>query len=173
MTFDEVYQKLAAKFPKAILERGETKPDPFIKIDPTQVREIITFLRDDLHFETIGNLCGVDYPAVPALVVAYHLVSYTHKRVVCLKAFLPREGEPTIPTISDLFKAANWFEREAYDMYGVRFTGHPDLRRILMPEDWVGYPLRKDFSTPDYYNGMPVPLFFEDNSGNGASKGDH
>ena len=79
-----------------------------------------------------------------------------------MKAYLPREGTPSIATISDIYKAANWHERETYDMFGIQFTGHPDHRRILCPEDWVGHPLRKDYVAPDYYNGMPVPLYFEE-----------
>lgn len=161
MTFDEVFQKLQTKYPAAVLEKGDTKPEPFIKVSPEAIHDLILFLRDELHFETLGDLCGVDYPALPALCVVYHPVSYTHKMSVRLKAFLPRTEAPTIASITDIFKAANWLEREAYDMFGIRFTGHPELRRILMPEDWVGYPLRKDFVTPDYYNGMPVPLYFE------------
>jgi len=166
MTFEDVFAKLQQKFPTGILEKVDTKPEPYLKVNPAQIVEILRCLRDDLHFETLGDLCGVDYPALPALVIAYHPTSYTHKLVVCLKAYLPREGSPEMPSVTSLFKAANWFEREAYDMFGVRFSGHPDMRRILMPEDWEGFPLRKDFVTPDYYNGMPVPLFFEDKEEN-------
>ena len=173
MTFDEVFQHLQSQFPSAILERGETKPDPFIKIETTQIHEVIRHLKHDLHFETLGSISGIDFPKLPAYAVAYHLVSYTHKLAVCLKVFLPREENVAVPSICDLYKAANWLERETFDMYGIRFSGHPDLRRLLMPPDWEGYPLRKDFVTPDFYNGMPVPLVFEDHvtpSSEGAVK---
>ncbi len=162
MNFDDIQKHILAKFPKAILERQETKPDPSLKIAPDQIHSVVKYLRDELNFETLGNLSGVDYPSLPALCAVYHPVSYTHKLVVCLKVYLPREEAPRIASICDLYKAANWMERETYDMYGIHFDGHPDHRRILMPNDWVGYPLRRDYVTPDYYNGMPVPLYFDD-----------
>src|SRR5688572_20193331 len=99
MTFDDVHKAIAAKFPSAVLEKMETKPDPSLKIDPKQIHAVVKFVRDELKFETLGNLGGVDYPALPALCVAYHPVSYTHKMVICLKAYLPREGEPRIQSI--------------------------------------------------------------------------
>lgn len=160
MNFGEVYQSLLAKFPSAILERAEPKPDPFIKVDPKSIGPILTFLRSELKFESLACISGVDYPAENQLAVVYHMASYQHKLVLALKAFLPRTGTASMPSVTSLFKSANWLERETYDMYGVQFDGHPDLRRILLPEDWVGYPLRKDYVTPDYYNGMPVPLEF-------------
>jgi NADH-quinone oxidoreductase subunit C len=162
MTFDEIFQKLQTKFGAAIQGKEDTKPDPAIKVDGAKIREIITYIKTDLQFETLGSLGGVDYPALPALCVAYHPQSYTHKMIICLKVYLPRNDSASVPSISDIFKAANWMERETYDMFGINFTGHPDHRRILCPEDWVGYPLRKDYATPDYYNGMPVPLYFEE-----------
>jgi NADH-quinone oxidoreductase subunit C len=162
MTFDEIHKAITTKFPSAVLEKQDTKPDPSLKIDPKQIHAVIKYLRDELNFESLHNLGGIDYPAIPALCVAYHPFSYTHKLFVCLKVYLPREGEPHVQSICDLFKAANWMERETYDLFGIRFDGHPDHRRILMPPDWEGYPLRKDYVVPDYYNGMPVPLYFDD-----------
>ena len=82
--------------------------------------------------------------------------------MVALKVYLPREEAPKVRSVTDLYKSGNWMEREAYDLFGIHFEGHPDHRRILMPPDWVGAPLRKDYVTPDYYNGMPVPLFFDE-----------
>ncbi len=161
MNFDGVVQKLQQKFSGAV-ERIDSKPEPHVKVAPEKIHDVIQFLRDDLSFETLGDLCGMDYPAQNQLGLVYHAASYAHRMSLRLKIFLPRQGEPEAQTVTDLFKAANWFEREAFDMYGIRFKGHPDLRRILMPSDWEGYPLRKDFKTPDYYNGMPVPLYFDD-----------
>lgn len=163
MTFDEIYDKLLAKFPTAILEKGQTKPDGYIKVAPDAIHDVVSYMKNVLHFETLGSISGLDYPKEPAsYCVAYHVVSYTHKTAVCLKVFLERKEGVSVRSICDLYKAANWLERETYDMYGIEFTGHPDQRRILMPLDWQGFPMRKDYVTPDYYNGMPVPLFFGD-----------
>ena len=164
MNFEEIQIKLQSALPSALLGVEETKPDKSFKIKPENISEVVRYFREELKFETLGDLCAIDYPALPAFCVAYHLQSYVHRSVVCLKCYLPREEKISIPSITPLFKAANWLEREAYDMVGIQFTGHPDLRRILCPEDWTGHPLRKDYVTPDYYNGMPVPLYFEDSN---------
>lgn len=165
MNFEDIQAKVQASFPAAVVGIEENKPDKAIKIKPENIIEVVRYFRDELQFETLGDLCAVDYPALPAFCVVYHLQSYTHKMIVCLKCYLPREDKTSLPSITPLFKAANWFEREAFDMVGIHFSGHPELRRILCPEDWVGHALRKDYKTPDYYNGMPVPLYFEDLSG--------
>lgn len=162
MTFDDVFSKLSAKFPKGILAKEETKPDASIKVDPSAIHEVLKFMRDELNFETLHMVSGVDYPSLPALCVVYHPGSYHHKMIVPLKVYLPRTDDAKVTSVTDLYKAANWHERETYDMFGIQFLNHPDHRRILCPEDWKGFPLRKDYVTPDYYNGMPVPLYFED-----------
>ena len=87
--------------------------------------------------------------------VVYHLLSYTHGHTFALKVHLPRE-EARVATVESVWRVANWHEREAYDMFGIAFTGHSDLRRILLPDDWIGHPLRKDWVDPDFYNGMHV-----------------
>ena len=173
MNFDAVFDALKKRFPSQILSKEETKPDPFIKVDPKAIQEILLYMRDQLQFETLGSISGIDYPAQKALAVAYHPTSYTHKLVICLKAFLGRDDTAALPSAVPVFQAADWLERETFDMYGIRFTGHPDLRRMLMPSDWQGYPLRKDYVTPDYYNGMPVPLYFEDPQDAPEAKGVH
>lgn len=170
MNFEEVFQKLSARFSGAVT-KGETKPDPFVVVPKEKIVEVVEFLNKELHFETLGSLGGADYPKTNTFEVVYHMVSYAHKMIVCLKVILPRENGVSVPTLSHVFKGANWMERETYDMYGISFTGHPDHRRILCPEDWVGYPLRKDFQTPDYYAGMPVPLYFSDDQVGATEEG--
>ncbi len=132
-----------------------------------QLVEICTFLRDDprLRFDLLNCISGVDYLETdpkkvakagfePHLEVVYHLSSFTHRHRFVVKLILPRwkdnvEGQlPEVPTVSHVWSAADWHERETYDMYGIVFTGHPDLRRILLAEDWEGYPLRKDYEYP-------------------------
>jgi NADH-quinone oxidoreductase subunit C len=85
--------------------------------------------------------------------VVYHLFSYTHNQQIVLKVDLPRDN-PKIPTVEGVWKVANWFEREVYDLFGVIFDGHSDLRRIMLPEDWTGYPLRKDYVEQEEYDGI-------------------
>jgi len=160
MTTDEIYTHLKEKFGDSLLGLEEGPFQKALKIEPAKNSEVIHYIKDHFQFETLGDLCAVDYPSIPAFAVVYHLQSYQHKAVLRLKCYLPRNETAELPSISHLFKAANWLEREAFDMMGIRFSGHPELRRILCPEDWEGHPLRKDYQTPDYYNGMPVPLYF-------------
>ena len=87
---------------------------------------------------------------------AYNLFSLEKNQYIEVRVEVDREN-PTIPTVEGLWKAAEWHERESYDLFGINYEGHSDLRRILLPNDWEGYPLRKDFVTPEFYNGMPVP----------------
>jgi NADH-quinone oxidoreductase subunit C len=110
---------------------------------------VMSYLRDDqiLAFNVMMDLFGVDYlemGGTERFAVIYNLYSMTQGHRLMVRAFIP-EQEATIDTVSSVYPAANWAEREAYDQYGIRFTGHPDLRRILNPDDFIGYPLRKDF----------------------------
>ena len=98
-------------------------------------------------------MSGVDYLKDNKIQVVLHLYSYTHRHQIVAKVDVPRDN-PTMPSVEGLWKAANWQEREIYDLLGVVFTGHPDLRRLLMPEDWIGHPLRKDFVEPEEYHGI-------------------
>ena len=84
------------------------------------------------------------------------LFSLEEKHYIEVRVEVDRDN-PIIPTVESIWKAANWHEREAYDLFGIKYEGHSDLRRILLPNDWEGYPPRKDFVTPEFYNGMPVP----------------
>jgi NADH-quinone oxidoreductase subunit C len=86
----------------------------------------------------------------------YHLYSFALNQKLVVKVLVPKSN-PVVPTVSDVWATANWHEREAFDMFGMTFEGHPDLRRILCPEDWEGYPLRKDYKVQEFYNGMKVP----------------
>jgi NADH-quinone oxidoreductase subunit C len=100
-------------------------------------------------------LTGVDWPDKSEIHVVVHLFSYTHKHRVVLKVALPRESA-TMPTLSTVWSAANWQERECWDLLGVHFEGHPDLRRIMLPDDWEGHPLRKDYKQKAEYHGIPT-----------------
>ncbi len=150
-----IHSRLRDKFADKILSVEESVKDPFAVVDGAAIRELCTYLRDDegLSFDVLTNQAGVDYKAEGHVEVVYHLYSYKHRHYVILKVRVPRDAAE-IPSVESVWKAANWLEREIFDLLGVHFVDHPDLRRILMPEDWVGHPLRKDFVEPEEYHGI-------------------
>ena len=158
MTPQEVSEKIKATFSDAILEvKVEGVVDPYIKIVPAKISEVAHFLRDDadLQFDFLMCLSGVDY-GKNLLGVVYNLFSMKKRHKITLKVEVPTD-KAEVPSVVSVLPSANWHEREAYDLFGIVFTGHPDLRRILLPDDWEGHPLRKDFKVPEFYQGMKVP----------------
>jgi NADH-quinone oxidoreductase subunit C len=149
----QIYERVKERFGERVLEISDKKPDPFAVIDPAAVVEIGTFMRDDpeLGMDCLSNQSGVDYK--DRIEVVYHFFSYSKRHGAVLKIKLPRE-DPKVATLEEVWHSANWMEREIFDLLGVTFEGHSDLRRILMPEDWVGFPLRKDFVEPMEYHGI-------------------
>ncbi len=129
--------------------------DPWVRLAPGVLSEACRLLRDDPEtaFDCLSCLSGVDYREDGEIEVVYHLYSYRHRHGIVLKARTPRDGA-VLPSVEGVWKAAEWHEREVYDLLGVRFEGHPDLRRVLMPEDWQGHPLRKDYVEPEEYHGI-------------------
>jgi NADH-quinone oxidoreductase subunit C len=154
-----IHERLVAAFGERITAVNLDVASPFAVVATDSIVDVATFCRNerDLSFDNLMCLSAVDYPkeTPPRMEVVYHLLSYTHGHVFALKVHLPRE-EPRMPTVEAVWRVANWHEREAYDMFGIAFTGHSDLRRILLPDDWIGHPLRKDWVDPDFYNGMHV-----------------
>lgn len=144
--------------------RGETT----VLLALGSLLEACTALRDapNLRYDFLEDVTAVDWPErEPRFDVIYQLVSTETGASLRLKAQVGGEDdpEPEVPTVSEIWPTANWFEREVFDFFGIRFAGHPDLRRILMPSDWVGYPLRKDypltgFALPEPHWGGQVPL---------------
>ena len=158
MTPHEISEKLKASFSERIVEvKAEGVPDPYVKIAPAAVLEVAEFLRadPDLEFDFLMCLSGVD-SGKGILGVVYHLYSMTKRHKITIKADVPRD-QATVPSVSSIWPTADWHEREAFDMLGIAFAGHPDHRRILLPEDYPGHPLRKDFKVPEFYQGMKVP----------------
>jgi NADH-quinone oxidoreductase subunit C len=155
MNSAEIVTHLRERFTDAIGDFAETAADPFVFVAPTAIRAVCQHLKDnqDLGFDSLSNLSGVDYPKESVIQVVYHLYSYRHRHTMVLKVNASRDA-PVVQSISDVWRAANWLEREVFDLLGVEFEDHPDLRRILMPEDWPGHPLRKDFVEPDEYHGI-------------------
>jgi len=150
-----IYERLQSRFGELISGSDLEAKDPWIAIAPAAIADVSRFLHDekDLAFDSLSNLTGVDLKADNLLQVVYHLYSYPHRHKIVLKASVPRD-EAVMPTVEVVWKAANWLEREVYDLVGIEFSGHSDLRRILMPEDWIGHPLRKDFVEPEEYHGI-------------------
>lgn len=136
---EDIIPILKDKFPDINLD-AQTQ---CVIVDASQLKELCLFLKENFGFEYLANLTAIDYKDKLGLVYIFY--SFKSKNKVSLKVFLERNN-PSIESIADIFCAANWHEREAYDLMGVNFTGHPDLRRILLPDDWQGYPLRKDYA---------------------------
>ena len=137
---------LQERFAEEILETHAFRGDETVVVRPDRILDILRFLRDEpsLSYDFLTDLCGVHYPEKEYLFeVVYHLYSFAHNRRLRVKARLGEDGR--ITSVTSLMPAANWLEREAYDMVGIHFEGHPDLRRILMPDGFEGHPLRRDY----------------------------
>ena len=173
MTSADIIAALEQKFGAKIKQKKTDAIDPFVVVEPVDLLEICRHLRDDhaLKFDVLNCISGTDYfepdakkaPKAgfePHLEVVYHFSSFTHKHRIVFKVLLPRwkgdkAGElPEVPSVVPLWNTADWHERETYDLCGVRFVGHPDLTRILLSDDWVGHPLRKDYEFPLEYHGI-------------------
>ncbi len=139
---------LQDKFPDEVVEVVEFRGDTTIEVKPERIVEIMTALKDghDTGFKYLSMIAGMDYsPASPRFGVVYNLYSHKHHGRITLKTRLADDQAPAIDSVSSVWSTAIWHEREAYDMMGIRFNGNPDLRRILMPGDFVGHPQRKDY----------------------------
>ncbi len=154
-----IHERLSTRFGDRVTGVNLEVASPYAVVAQDAIVEVASFCKSDpaLAFDNLMCLSAVDYPkeAPPRMEVVYHLLSYRHDHTFALKVHLPREN-PTVPTLEGIWGVANWHEREAYDMFGIVFTGHSDPRRILLPDDWIGHPLRKDWQDPDFYNGMHV-----------------
>lgn len=168
-------ERLKEQFSDRIVGGRLDAMDPWIEAAASALPDVCRYLRDelDLRFNLLNCITAVDYfqPEAkkaakagwdPHLELIYHLSSLVYKHRLVLKTCLPRwqdgvEGRlPEVPSVAPIWRTADWHEREVYDLCGVRFTGHPDLRRILCPEDWRGHPLRKDYQMPAEYHGIRV-----------------
>ncbi len=122
-------------------DRGELT----LEIAPAKIASICGFLKYDQKFNRLSTVTAVDrYPVEPRFEVVYHLHSVGRNERVRLKCRVPG-ADPEIESVTPVWRGAGWYEREAFDLFGIRFRGHPDLRRIMMPDDWEGHPLRKDY----------------------------
>jgi NADH-quinone oxidoreductase subunit C len=155
MKAEEIAGLLAEKFGTKILESKSEVLLPFSVVEPSEFLAVCQFVRSDerLQMDHLECLSGVDYK--DRIEVVYTVYSMKHHHRFTLKVRLPREN-PRVHSVESIWRVANWHEREAFDMLGVVFEGHSDLRRILCPDDWEGHPLRKDYVFPKSYRDMPV-----------------
>ena len=173
MTSQEIVTLIEQRFGDKLKEKNLEAIDPWFAVEPSALAEIAQFCRDDerLRLDSLQCISGVDYfepdpkkakkaGFEPHLEVVYHLYSFKFKHKIVLKVMLPRwkndqPGQiPEVPSVVPVWPAADWHEREVYDLSGVNFIGHPGLVRILCPEDWEGHPLRKDYQFPEEYHGI-------------------
>lgn len=163
MIIQEIYKKLLERFQGVTMElvdgaknaAGNTVVgDASLVVPVDKIREICETLRvmDQFSFDCLSSLTAVDRK--DKFEVVYHLFSYKHRHEVALKALLPREDQAHLETVESVWACANWYEREVFDLFGIRFDGHSDLRRIMMPDDWIGHPLRKDYKEEADYQGI-------------------
>jgi NADH-quinone oxidoreductase subunit C len=148
--------RLLSRFGDAIGELSGDRPDnASVTVATPSIAEVCRFAKSErgLELDCLSNLSGVDYPKRNVIQVVYNLYSYTHRHGIALKVDAARDN-PIVPSVAAVWSHAEWQEREVFDLLGVVFEGHPDLRRILMPEDWPGHPLRKDFVEPEVYHGI-------------------
>lgn len=157
---------LRERFAGDILDVTEHRGQTAAVVRPEAIEAVCRGLRDDQGFGFLSQITAVDWPErEPRFDVVYHLLSLETRATIRLKVRVGDEDTPNpdVPTVTTVWPTANWFEREVYDLFGIRFTGHPDLTRILMPPDWVGHPLRKDypltgFRLPEPHWGGQIPF---------------
>ncbi|MFQ3591175.1 MAG: NADH-quinone oxidoreductase subunit C, partial [Chloracidobacterium sp.] len=149
---DNFIAGLRAAFQEDIKEAVTSNGQQILRVVPERARDLLWYLRYDaaIRFDLLTDVTAVHYPDRKAFEVVYQLYSIPENRRLRVKAELPEEQ--SIYTVCDIWATANWLEREVYDMFGIRFEGHPDLRRILLPEGWVGFPLRKEYPVEYRHN---------------------
>jgi NADH-quinone oxidoreductase subunit C len=164
MILEEIKALLTEKFGEDIIQGTETTGlQPALLITPDRIAEVCLELRDNpkTYFDFLACLTGVDYGKESSRFgVVYHLSSIPYQTQITLKISKENNRDlnelPTFESVSAVYKTAEWHEREAYDLVGIFFENHPDLRRILLPDDWEGYPLRKDYANAEFYKGIKI-----------------
>ncbi len=153
---EEIAKALETEFKDAVLDSNvKNSKFPHVVVEVSRLNDICKFLLNDDHmaFDFLSAIAGVDKG--DEFEVVYIIHSYLRNHSFAIKTRVPRSG-PRVPSVCDLWAAANWHERETYDLMGIIFEGHPDLRRILLPQDWEGHPLRKDYKYPKSYDGIEL-----------------
>jgi len=162
MTFQEIKELIIQEFgEEAVVAENLTGIQPVLTVVKDRLPSIAEFLwrNEKTYFDYLSCITAIDNPKTDTIEVVYNFYSIPYNHHLTLRVDTPRGDEqnlPRVPTLSTIFKTANWHEREAFDLFGIVFEGHPDLRRILLPADWEGYPLRKDYKEQEYYHGIKV-----------------
>lgn len=164
MSIEEYKEIITSKFGESAVLGVDLQATPNSLIVPAQlIHDICLELHTypDCYFDFLSCITGIDNgPEIKTMEVVYNLYSIPFDLKLMIKVSLPRneEGEdlPEVPTVSSIWRTADWHEREIFDLVGIRFSGHPDLRRILLPTDWEGHPLRKDYKNLEKYHGIIV-----------------
>jgi NADH-quinone oxidoreductase subunit C len=139
-------ERLRARFPEAVLDLAMAVDVPTATLDPARLLEVARFLRDELGFNVPVLATGIDWQ--DRIEVVWHVLRMETGELLALKVALDRD-EPRVASLTPVWRGMDWHEREAFDLLGVLFDDHPDLRRILLPDDWEGFPLRKDYTAID------------------------
>ncbi len=173
-SFEEISELLKNNFSDIQFEfHPEAKFEPYILVPANKIDTVCLFLRDnnELYFYSLINLSAVDdfngnkikddqgneIMQGGTMSIYYHLESIKFRHKLLVKVIVDRDN-PSVNSVTSIWNCANWHEREAFDLFGINFNNHPDLRRILMPYDWeFGHPLKKDYQNPEFYQGMKVP----------------
>ena len=152
MTREELLAVVSMQVPG--MQPGTNKQYPEVIVSAAQIHELAQQLKSHpgTAFDYLFNETAADRK--DGFHVIYHITSTLHKHSIMVKVILPDKANPVISTVSDVWKAAEFYEREIFDLFGIKFENHPDLRRILMPGDWEGHPLRKDYQDPETYRGI-------------------
>ena len=159
MDFSEIKNLIIQKFGEEVIIGESSIQQPQLFILPQTLTKVCSFLyeNEQTYFDFLSCITGLD-TGNNSFEVIYHLYSIPYNHTVILKVILEKSIHPIpqIDTVSHIWAAANWHEREIFDLIGIEFIGHPDLRRILLPHDWQGHPLRKDYQTPETYHDIKV-----------------
>ncbi len=155
MNTQEITEIIKSRFAEAVVSVVLEGSHPFVQVRPENLTALCAFLKEDkgLQFDLLRCVTAIDWPAKNAIEVSYDLISTAHSHTIAVKVILDRSN-PRVESVSSIWATANWHEREAFDLMGVFFDHHPGLRRILMPEDWPGHPLRKDYQDIVEYHGL-------------------
>lgn len=164
MTLEDIKLLLTEKFGTGVVTGEETGGlQPALLINPADIVKVCLELRNNpgTYFDMLSSITGVDYGAeANRFGVVYHLASIPYQTQLTLKISTENGRDlddlPTFPSITSVYRTADWHERETYDLMGIFFEGHPDLRRILLPDDWEGFPLRKDYKNAEFYKGIRI-----------------